>query len=145
MMAIYEGGKKQMVTALKAADYYNKHGNPTIAPEELNGMKLKYLVRKGTQILMLEKDENTITTTNTKELFRRLYTITKLEKDGRLTLRHNAEARPATDINKFLNAAPFMLDADTRPLIHISLSKFNFLVEGYDFTITPLGEIKLKH
>lgn len=144
MMAIYEGGKKQMVTALKAADYYNKHGNPTIAPEELNGMKLKYLVRKGTQILMLEKDEKTITTTNTKELFRRLYTITKLEKDGRLTLRHNAEARPATDINKFLNAAPFMLDADTRPLIHISLSKFNFLVEGYDFTITPLGEIKLK-
>lgn len=145
MMAIYEGGKKQMVTALKAADYYNKHGNPTIAPEELNGMKIKYLVRKGTQILMLEKDEKTITTTNTKELFKRLYTITKLEKDGRLTLRHNAEARPATDINKFLNAAPFMLDADTRPLIHISLSKFNFLVEGYDFTITPLGEIKLIH
>ena len=145
MMAIYEGGKKQMVTALKAADYYNKHGNPTIAPEELNGMKLKYLVRKGTQILMLERDEETISTTNPKELFKRLYTITKLEKDGRLTLRHNAEARPATDINKFLNADPFMLASEPRPLIHISLSKFHFLVEGYDFTITPLGEIKLTH
>ena len=108
-------------------------------------MKLKYLVRKGTQILMLERDEETISTTNPKELFKRLYTITKLEKDGRLTLRHNAEARPATDINKFLNADPFMLASEPRPLIHISLSKFHFLVEGYDFTITPLGEIKLTH
>ena len=94
---------------------------------------------------MLEKDEESISTSISKELFKRLYTITKLEKDGRLTLRHNAEARPATDINKFLNAQPFMLKEDARPLIHVSLSKFKFLVEGYDFTITPLGEIKLKH
>jgi len=145
MMAIYEGGKMQMVTALDAASFYNKHGYPTIAPEEYNGKKLKYLVRKGTKILMLEKDEESISTAIPKELFKRLYTITKLEKDGRLTLRHNAEARPATDVNKFLNADPFRLNAETRPLIRVSLSKFKFLVEGYDFTITPLGEIKLKH
>jgi hypothetical protein len=29
--------------------------------------------------------------------------------------------------------------------LRVSLSKLNFLVEGYDFIITPLGEIKLKH
>lgn len=149
MMAIYEGGKMQMVTALDAAEFYkastDRNVIPTIAPEEYKGRKLKYLVRKGTKILLLEKDEESISTANPKELFKRLYTITKLEKDGRLTLRHNAEARPATDINKFLNAEPFRLNADTRPLIHVSLSKFKFLVEGVDFTITPLGEIKLKH
>ena len=145
MMAIYEGGKMQMVTALDAAEFYNKHNCPTIAPEEYEGKRLKCLVRKGTHIIMLEKDEESISTAISKELFKRLYTITKLEKDGRLTLRHNAEARPATDINKFLNAQPFMLKEDVRPLIHVSLSKFKFLVEGYDFMITPLGEIKLKH
>ena len=145
MMAIYEGGKMQMVTALDAAEFYNKHNCSTIAPEEYKGKRLKYLVRKGTQIIMLERDEESISTSISKELFKRLYTITKLEKDGRLTLRHNAEARPATEINKFLNAEPFMLKEDVRPLIHVSLSKFKFLVEGYDFTITPLGEIKLKH
>lgn len=145
MMAIYEGGKMQMITALDAAKFYNKHDCPTIAQEEFKGKKLKYLVRKGTQIIMLEKDEESISTSIPKELFKRLYTITKLEKDGRLTLRHNAEARPATDINKFLNAEPFILNASPRPLIHVSLSKFNFLVEGFDFIITPLGEIKLIH
>lgn len=145
MMAIYEGGKMQMITALDAAKFYNKHDCPTIAQEEYKGKKLKYLVRKGTQIIMLEKDEESISTSIPKELFKRLYTITKLEKDGRLTLRHNAEARPATDINKFLNAEPFILNADFRPLIRVSLSKFNFLVEGFDFIITPLGEIKLIH
>ena len=149
MMAIYEGGKMQMITALDATKFYKRSADrsehPTIVEEEYKGKKLKYLVRKGTQILMLEKDEDSISTAIPKELYKRLYTITKLEKDGRLTLRHNAEARPATDLNKYLNATPFLVKDDCRPLIHVSLSKFNFLVEGYDFTITPLGEIKLKH
>ena len=149
MMAIYEGGKMQMITAIDAARFYrrstSRNDNSTIIDEVYNGKKLKCLVRKGTQILMLEKDEESISTAIPQELFKRLYTITKLEKDGRLTLRHNAEARPATDLNKYLNATPFMVKDDCRPLIHVSLSKFNFLVEGYDFTITPLGEIKLKH
>ena len=54
--------------------------------------------------------------------------ITKLEKDGRLTLRHSAEARPATEVNKLLNAEPFMLKDATRPMIHVSLSKLAFFL-----------------
>ena len=60
-------------------------------------------------------------------------------------LRHSSEARPATEVKKLLTYNPFMLNDDTRPILRVSLSKLNFLVEGYDFTITPLGEIKLKH
>lgn len=149
MMAIYEGGKMQMITALDAVNFYkestDRNTYPTIVEEEYKGKRLKYLVRKGTQILMLEKDEDTISTANPRELFKRLYTITKLEKDGRLTLRHSAEARPATEVNKLLNAEPFMLKDTTRPMIRVSLSKFKFLVEGVDFQITPIGEIILKH
>lgn len=149
MMAIYEGGKMQMVTALDAAKFYKRSADrsdyPTIAPVEYKGRKLKYLVRKGTQILMLEKDEESISTANPQELFKRLFTIMVLEKDGRLMLRHSSEARPATEVKKLLTYNPFMLNDDTRPILRVSLSKLNFLVEGYDFTITPLGEIKLKH
>lgn len=145
MMAIYEGGKMQMVTTLEAAEFYNKHNFPTIAPEEYKGKRLKYLVRKGTQIIMLERDEESISTANQGELYKRLFTIMALEKDGRLMLKHNAEARPATEIKKLLTYNPFMLKDDTRPILRVSLSKINFLVEGYDFEITPLGEIKLKH
>ncbi len=149
MMAIYEGGKMQMVTALDAAKFYKRSADrndyPTIAPMEYKGRKLKYLVRKGTQILMLEKNEESISTTNPQELFKRLFTIMVLEKDGRLMLRHSSEARPATEVKKLLTYNPFMLNDDTRPILRVSLSKLNFLVEGYDFTITPLGEIKLIH
>lgn len=149
MMAIYEGGKKQMITALDAAKFYrgstDRNDYPTIAPEEYEGKKLKYLVRKGTQILMLEKDEESISIANSKELYKRLFTIMVLEKDGRLMLKHSSEARPATEVKKLLTYNPFMLKDDTRSILRVSLSKLNFLVEGYDFIITPLGEIKLKH
>ena len=149
MMAIYEGGKMQMVTALDAAKFYKRSADrndyPTIVPMEYKGRKLKYLVRKGTQILMLERGEESISTANPQELFKRLFTIMVLEKDGRLMLRHSSEARPATEVKKLLTYNPFMLSDDTRPILRVSLSKLNFLVEGYDFTITPLGEIKLKH
>jgi CRISPR-associated endonuclease Csn1 len=149
MMAIYEGGKKQMITALDAAKFYrgstDRNDYPTIAPEEYEGKKLKYLVRKGTQILMLEKDEESISIANSKELYKRLFTIMVLEKDGRLMLKHSSEARPATEVKKLLTYNPFMLKDDTRSILRVSLSKLNFLVEGYDFIITPLGEIKMKH
>lgn len=149
MMAIYEGGKMLMINALEAVAFYKKSTDrndyPTMAPEVLKGKKLKYLVRKGAQVLFLEKDEENLTTSNQRELYKRLYYITKLEKDGRLTMRHNAEARPATEVKRYLNAEPFKLKEDVRPIIRVSLSKFRFLVEGIDFEITPLGEIKLKH
>jgi CRISPR-associated endonuclease Csn1 len=137
MMAIYEGGKKQMITALDAAKFYrgstDRNDYPTIAPEEYEGKKLKYLVRKGTQILMLEKDEESISIANSKELYKRLFTIMVLEKDGRLMLKHSSEARPATEVKKLLTYNPFMLKDDTRSILRVSLSKLNFLVEGYDF------------
>lgn len=149
MMAIYEGGKMQMITALDAVNFYKKstdrNAYPTIVEEEYKGKKLKYLVRKGTQILMLEKDEEFISTANPKELFKRLFTIMALEKDGRLMLRHSAEARPATEVKKLLSYNPFMLKDETRPILRVSLSKIKFLVEGVDFQITPTGEIILKH
>ena len=60
-------------------------------------------------------------------------------------LKHSSEARPANEVKKLLTYNPFMLKDGTRPILRVSLSKLNFLVEGYDFTISPLGEIKLKH
>ena len=149
MMAIYEGGKMQMITALDAVNFYKESTDriayPTIVEEVYKGKRLKYLVRKGTQILMLEKDEDYISTANPRELFKRLYTIMALEKDGRIMLRHSAEARPATEIKKLLSYNPFMLKDVVRPILRVSLSKIKFLVEGADFRITSTGEIILKH
>ena len=118
---------------------------PAIVPEEKKGLPLKWCVRKGTHLLMLEEDEESISLTNAEELSNRLFTITKMDKVGRLTCRNSKEARTAGDLKSYVNANPFRLQDGYRPILCISPINFNFLVEGYDFTITPLGEIKLKH
>lgn len=149
-MAIYEDEVKgylkrnhKIVNMLEAARYFNGTQLETI-PETYNGLKLKYLLRKGTKILLLEKGEQVEDMDYLKNLHTRLYYITKLEKDGRLTVCNNKESRQMKELGKYLSASPFSCHEETRPLIHISLNKFDFLVEGYDFTINPLGEIKFK-
>lgn len=149
-MAIYEDEvkgylkrKHKIVNMLEAARYFNGTQLETI-PETYNGLKLKYLLRKGTKILLLEKGEQVEDMDYLKNLHTRLYYITKLEKDGRLTVCNNKESRQMKELGKYLSASPFSCHEETRPLIRISLNKFDFLVEGYDFTINPLGEIKFK-
>ena len=148
-MAIYEGevkGQKKrnfkIVNMLEASQFMNGKGTQII-PKTNNGLNLKYILRKGTQILMLENGEQ-IDNNSIEKLNYRLYYITKLEKDGRIAICHNAESRAMTDIKKYMTANPFIISEPTRPLIHISLNKFDFLIEGYDFDLTPLGEIKFK-
>lgn len=156
MMAIYQGmvkGKRkttfELVNALDAVKFFKKSTNrsdyPSIVPEEKNGLPLKWFVKKGTHLLMLEESEESISLTNAEELSERLFTVTKMDKVGRLTCRNSKEARTAGDLKSYVNANPFKLQDGYRPILCISPINFNFLVEGYDFTITPLGEIKLKH
>ena len=156
MMAIYQGmvkGKRkttfELVNALDAVTFFKKSTNkddyPAIVPEEKKGLPLKWCVRKGTHLIMLEEDEENISLTNAQELSNRLFTITKMDKSGLLTCRNSREARTAGELKIFLNSSLFHLRDGYRPILRMSPANFNFLVEGYDFEITPLGEIKLKH
>ena len=156
MMAIYQGmvkGKRKttfvLVNALDAVNYFkestDRNDYPAIVPEEKKGLPLKWCVRKGTHIIMLEEDEESISLTNAEELSNRLFTITKMDKNGLLTCRNSKESRVAGELKAFLNSSLFRLQDGYRPILRMSPANFNFLVEGYDFEITPLGEIKLKH
>jgi CRISPR-associated endonuclease Csn1 len=156
MMAIYQGfvkGKRKtsfvLVNALDAVKFFkestDRYDYPFIVPERMDELPLKYCLRKGTQVIMLEENEESIGITNTEELGKRMFTIMKMAKNGQVTFRNCKEARPAGDLNSYINANPFRLNEDCRPMLRMTPSKFHFLVEGYDFTITPLGEIKLKH
>ena len=156
MMAIYQGivkGKRKtkfiLVNALDAAKFYkrstDRNDYPSLVPEELDGLPLKWCVRKGTQVIMLEDGEESVSLANEEEMSNRLFTITKMDKSGLLTCRNCKEARPAGDLKGFLNSSPFKLRDGYRPILRMSPINFHFLVEGYDFTISPLGEIKLKH
>ncbi len=156
MMAIYQGmvkGKRKttfvLVNALDAVKFFkestDRNDYPAIVPEEKNGLPLKWCVRKGTQILMLEENEESLSLVNAGELSNRLFTITKMDKNGLLTCRSSKDARTAGELKPFLSSSSFKLHEGYRPILRMSPSNFNFLVEGFDFTITPLGEIILNH
>lgn len=156
MMAIYQGivkGKRKtkfaLVNALDAVKFFKRSTDrsdyPSLVPEEKDGLPLKWCVRKGTLLIMLEEGEESVSLTNEEEMSNRMFTITKMDKVGRLTCRNSKEARTAGDLKSFVNATPFKLQDGYRPILCMSPINFHFLVEGYDFTISPLGEIKLKH
>lgn len=152
-MAIYEGivnGKMkrsfEVVDMLQASTYYKESTNlsqqNSIVPEYKNGLKLRCKVCAGTQILLLQNDDERLDEHNTKSLAKRLYYVAMMLKDGRLVLRYHQDARDATTLSNETTSGSFNESDSYRPQIRISLGDFHALVEGVDFEINVLGEIK---
>ena len=153
-MAIYEGEVKgkmkrnyEIVNMIDAAAYFKESTGLTnlypIAPEEKNGLKFRCAVRTGTQIILLQSDDEEIELVNKKELSRRFYYVAVMQKDGRIVLRYNQDAREATILKKERKSGAYKVGEQYRSEIMLSLSDFHALVEGVDFKINVLGEITL--
>jgi CRISPR-associated endonuclease Csn1 len=153
-MAIYEGEVKgkikrtfEIVNMIDAAAYFKESANLTkyypIAPEEKNGLQFRCAVRTGTQIILLQSDDEEIDLSNKEDLARRFYHVAVMQKDGRIILRYNQDAREATVLKKERKAGAYKIGEKYRPEISLSLSDFHALVEGVDFKINVLGEVTL--
>ena len=153
IMAIYEGvvnGKIkrdfELVNNLDAAKYF-KHSNHNVEETLVNsvskkGLKLKWKLKIGQHVLLYENSPEEVLGLDYKELTKRLYYVTILKGDGRITFRYHQEARKAGELNVVGGA---FTHADLyKPLLRINYSSLNALIEGKDFIITELGEIKLK-
>ena len=151
-MAIYEGEVKgklkrtyEIVNMMDAAAYYKKSAGMTsqypIAPENKNGLRFRCVVRTGTQIILLQSDNEEINLAYKEDLARRFYFVAVMQKDGRLVLRYNQEARDATTLKKERKSGAYKVGEQYRSEIMLSLSDFHALVEGVDFKINVLGEI----
>ena len=155
-MAIYEGEVKgkvkrtyEIVSMIDAAAYFKKSAGLTtqypIAPESKNDLSFRCSVRTGTQIILLQSDDEEIDLSNIKDIAKRLYFVAVMRSDGRIVLRYNQDARDATTLKKERKSGAYKVGEQYRSEIMLSLSDFHALVEGVDFQITPTGEIKLKH
>lgn len=151
-MAIYEGVVKgkmkrsyEIINMLDAAAYFKKSADQTklypIAPESKNGLKFRCTVRTGTQVILLQSDDEEINLDDKAELARRFYFVAVMQKDGRIVLRYNQEARDATTLKKERKSGAYKMNEQYRSEIMLSLSDFHALVEGVDFKINVLGEI----
>ena len=151
-MAIYEGEVKgkmkrtyEIVNMIDAAAYFKKSADLTklypIAPESKNGLKFRCTVQTGTQIILLQSDDEEINLADKKDLSRRFYYVAVMRSDGRIVLRYNQDARDATTLKKERKSGAYKVGEQYRSEIMLSLSDFHALVEGVDFKINVLGEI----
>ena len=149
LMAVYKGvtskGKVkymyEFINMIDAARFY-KQSNDKVLVEgnivQLNkdGLNLYYTLKKGTMVLLYVDNPDEIWENN-GDWSRRLYKVTELWKDGRIVVTKHTEARPSSEVPKVTKG--FCI-GDSKGLY--SYSKFSALVQGYDFEINELGEIK---
>ncbi|MBQ0143472.1 MAG: type II CRISPR RNA-guided endonuclease Cas9 [Prevotellaceae bacterium] len=152
--AIYEGivngnvkRTYKIVNLLEASSYYKTSAkdkrDKLIVPAEKDGLKFRCVVKSGTQIIVLQTDDEKLDLSDVGSISKRLYFVAIIQKDGRIVLRHSAEAREASALKAERRAGAYVEGEAYRPEISFSLSNFHALVEGYDFRINELGQISL--
>lgn len=160
MMAIYIGadskGKQkrefEIVNRLSASNYYRKSNGPdfddTIVPiRSKNGYELAYQIKIGTMVLLYDESPEEIWELDTKSLQRRLYKVTGLSSlaissyvYGTIVLTYHQEARPSKEVPA--KNGIFVRNEILRPTIKMYHTQFNALINGVDFIINELGEVK---
>lgn len=160
-MAIYIGndvkGKEkrdfELVNMIDAASYYKTSNDKEVVGHSMMPIKSKhdyplaYILKIGTMVLLYEKNPKEIWERNGDERSKRLYKVVGMSSIrvsgcsyGVLVLRFHEEARPATEI-KAKNGA-YVQNEDFRPSIKMYHTQLKALVQGHDFDINELGEIK---
>ena len=161
MLALYIGKDKkgkekrdfEIVNMLQTAQYYRTSNDKEAVGENIVPIKSEhdfpfaYSLKIGTMVLLYEKSPNEVWDASTKERGRRLYKITGLSSMtingcayATINMRNHEEARLSKEI-KAKNGA-YKQGEEFRPAIIMLHTQFNALVQGYDFEINELGEIK---
>lgn len=151
-MGIYCGAKKsfKLVSLKEAASFYNgSTNNHSIVPEkDANGNQLCYLLKIGTMVLLYEQSPDELYTASQEQLAKRLYKVVGLSKMtindkyhyGTISLRFHQEARMAKDLKS--KSGKWKQGEEIRPIIGINHNQCNFMVEGKDFELSPIGKVK---
>ena len=150
MVALYVGsaktGKKktfyEFVNMMEAADYYKTSYDKSvighnIVPLEKDNCQLAFILKKGTMVIFYKETKEEVWDYSQKEKDRNLYYVSVIESDGRVTFKYHQEARQDKELPR--NASD---TSDIRPKIRVGLASAKILVQGYDFEISELGEIK---
>lgn len=160
-MAIYIGHDKkgkekrafEMINNLDASRYYKVSNDKesvdyNLVPLSKKDYPLAYVLKKGTMVLLYENTPEEIEECSRLDLVKRLYKITGLSsmetsssEFGRIVLTHSQEARPSGEL-KAQNGAYKSQELFRNKIIMLH-TQIKALVEGYDFIINDIGEIKM--
>ena len=161
LLAIYEDivkGKPkrdfELVRNIDAAKFFksstDREDYPSIVPEKSSkGYPLKHKLTVGKMVILYESSPEEIDFGNIEDLGKRLYKVTGLSINpvgngyGSIVMRHHQEARMAKEV-KTKNGA-YKNGEEYRASIIMLHTQFNAFVEGEDFEINALGEVKQIH
>ena len=150
IVALYVGSTKtgkrktfyEFVNMMEASDYYKTSNDKSvvghnIVPFEKDDCRLAFILKKGTMVIFYKETKEEVWDYSQKETVRNLYYVSVIESDGRVTFKYHQEARLDEELPR--NASD---TSDIKPKIRVGLASAKILVQGYDFEINELGEIK---
>lgn len=127
---------------MEAAGYYKTSNDKSvvghnIVPLEKDDCQLAFILKKGTMVIFYKETKDEVWDYSQRETVRNLYYVSMIESDGRVTFKYHQEARRDEELPR--NASD---TSDIKPKIRVGLASAKILVQGYDFEINELGEIK---
>lgn len=150
IVALYVGSTKtgkrktfyEFVNMMEAAGYYKTSNDKSvvghnIVPLEKDDCQLAFILKKGTMVIFYKETKDEVWDYSQKETVRNLYYVSGIESDGRVTFKYHQEARRDEELPR--NASD---TSDIKPKIRVGLASAKILVQGCDFEINELGEIK---
>ena len=162
MMAIYVGhdnkGKEkrefELINNITAANFYRRSNDRVPTDNQLvprnspSGYELRYKLKIGTMVLLYENSPEEVWDLDRMNLQKRLYKVTGLSSMvingkynfGTIEMVYHQDARPSTEIKKI--NGEFKSGEEFRAGIKMLHSQIRALVQGVDFEINDLGEIR---
>lgn len=161
LLALYIGKDKkgkekrefEIINMLQTAQYFRTSndkvavGNNIVPVKSEHDYPFAYSLKIGTMVLLYEKSPNEVWDASVKERGRRMYKITGLSSMtingcsyATINMRNHEEARLSKEV-KAKNGT-YKQGEEFRPAIIMLHTQLNALVQGYDFEINELGEIK---
>ena len=162
MMAIYVGQDKkgkekrefELVNNITAANFYRRSNdriptdNQIVPLKSKSGYELRYKLKIGTMVLLYENSPEEVWELDRKNLQKRLYKVTGMSsmviqgkfEYGTIEMVHHQNAKPSSEIKKV--NGEYRSNEEFRPGIKMLHSQIRVLVQGVDFEINDLGEIR---
>lgn len=161
LLALYIGKDKkgkekrefEIINMLQTAQYFKTSNDKDAVGKNIVPLKSEhdypfaYSLKIGTMVLLYEKSPNEVWDASVKERGRRMYKITGLSSMtingcsyATINMRNHEEARLSKEV-KAKNGT-YKQGEEFRPAIIMLHTQLNALVQGYDFEINELGEIK---
>lgn len=162
MMAIYIGQDKkgkekrefELVNNITAANFYRRSNDKVPTDNQLvplyskSGYELRYKLKIGTMVLLYENSPEEVWELDRKNLQKRLYKVTGMSsmviqgkfEYGTIEMVHHQNAKPISEIKKV--NGEYKYNEEFRLGIKMLHSQIKALVQGVDFEINNLGEIR---